>query len=73
MKKQDIVSRLARRSGVTKAEAADQLDRLVHDILSNLKKGHSAPLPGLGVFSVKPGGGIDFQTEKQGGGGDANK
>jgi nucleoid DNA-binding protein len=67
MKKQDIANRLARRSGVTRAEAADQLDRVVHRILTNLKRGQSAPLPGLGTFTVKPDGGIEFESEEKGG------
>ena len=70
MKKPEIASRMARRSGVTKAEAADQLDRVVHDILSSLKKGQAAPLPGLGKFTRRAGGGIDFTREPRKGGAD---
>jgi hypothetical protein len=36
MKKPEIARRLAREAGVTEAEAADQLDRVVEEILSNL-------------------------------------
>ncbi len=62
MKKPQIAARLARQSGVTRAEAADQLDRVVHKILSSLKKGEPAPLPGLGCFTPKPGGGVVFES-----------
>ena len=45
-----LTNRLARKAGVTKAEAADQIDRVVHQILTNLRKGQPASLPGLGHF-----------------------
>jgi len=70
MKKPEIASRMARRSGVTKAEAADQLDRVVHRILWNLKKGQPAPLPGLGKFTLRADGGIDFRRAPRKGGAD---
>lgn len=50
MKKAEIALRLARESGVTRAEAADRLDRMVHRILTNLKQGRRTELPGLGAF-----------------------
>ena len=61
MKKSQIAKKLARRSGVSKAEAADQLDRVVHKILSSLRHGQSAPLPGLGTFV--PGKSWDFHFD----------
>ncbi len=45
-----LTGRLAKRSGVTKAVAADHLDQVVHGILLSLKKGRPAELPGLGQF-----------------------
>jgi nucleoid DNA-binding protein len=51
MKKPDLAKRLARRSGLTVGEAADQLDRAVHQIVRKLRKGQEAKLPGLGKFS----------------------
>jgi nucleoid DNA-binding protein len=51
MKKLDIARRMARQSRVTRAQAADQLDRTVHEILSNLRQGRQAALPGLGTFT----------------------
>jgi nucleoid DNA-binding protein len=62
MKKADIARRMARLSGVTPAVAADRLDRVVHEILSNLRRGRKASLPGLGTFT--PGGaGARFERE----------
>ena len=54
MKKTELVSRLAKQRGVSRAEAADQFDHVVSQIISNLKKGESAPLPGLGKFTPGP-------------------
>ena len=62
MKKSQIAKRLAKRSGVSKAEAADQLDRVVNEILSHLRNGQSAPLPGLGTFL--PGKSWEFHFDK---------
>jgi hypothetical protein len=66
MRKTQLAGRLARQSGVTKAEAADRLDRVVHQIVSKLRKGHSAALPGLGQFlpSRSPGERWVFEFEK---------
>jgi nucleoid DNA-binding protein len=47
---------------VTEAEAADRLDRVVHDILSKLRSGKSASLPGLGRFSSTAGGKVTFKA-----------
>lgn len=63
MKKPEIARRLARQSGVSKAEAADQLDHFVHQILSQLRKGQAAPLPGLGRFTPGPRGSYRFETD----------
>jgi nucleoid DNA-binding protein len=52
MKKAELAKRLAKRSGVSPAEAADQLDRVVNGILTHLRKGQKALLPGLGTFTA---------------------
>jgi nucleoid DNA-binding protein len=65
MKKPQIAKRLAKRSGVSRAEAADQLDRVVNEILTNLRNGQAVPLPGLGTFV--PGRSWNFEFEKSGG------
>jgi nucleoid DNA-binding protein len=50
MKKAELARRLAKREGLSNAEAADELDRAVHEILTALRKGEPASLPGLGKF-----------------------
>jgi nucleoid DNA-binding protein len=64
MRKPEIAKRLARQAGVSHAEAADQLDRVVHQILSKLRKGKPAPFPGLGRFTPGPNGSYRFKKEK---------
>jgi nucleoid DNA-binding protein len=64
MKKPEIARRLARRSGVSEAEAADRLDRVVQQILSKLRQGREAPLPGLGSFAVGGDGKMTFRRER---------
>ena len=49
MKKQDLATRLARKTRVSRAAAADRLDRIIHDILAELKRGNPVSLPGLGT------------------------
>ena len=68
MKKTEFAGRLARRSGVTRGEAADQLDRVVNRILDNLKKGQRAALPGFGEFRTRPDGGVVFERDPRKGG-----
>lgn len=62
MRKQELAKRLARRSGVTPAEAADELDRMVHRIVAGLRRGERVALPGLGMF--KPGRRWAFDFER---------
>ncbi len=61
MKKLDIAERLARKARLPRAVAADRLDRLIHDILAELKRGNPVALPGLGTFT--PGRKVNFQFE----------
>ena len=63
MKRPDIAKGMARRAGVSQAEGADRLDRVVHHILSNLRAGKSAALPGLGRFKQGADGQIVFEKE----------
>ncbi len=63
MKKPEIAKRMARRSGLSQAEAADRLDHMIHQILANLRKGNPASLPGLGRFTQGPGGKVVFEPE----------
>ena len=57
MTKQQLAARLARQRRVSKTAAADQLDRVIHEILKGLKNGEAVSLPGLGTFlpGKKPG------------------
>ena len=64
-----MAKRLARQVGVSNAEAADQLDHVVHQILKKLRKGRAAPFPGLGRFTRGPKGVFQFEKEKQRGSG----
>ena len=60
MKKTEIARFLARRSRLSTAAAADQLDRIVHDILTQLRKGKPVSLPGLGKLTPVGKAGLDF-------------
>jgi nucleoid DNA-binding protein len=50
MKKVQLARRLAKDSQLTPAAAADQIDRVVNDLLKRVRKGQSVSLPGLGTF-----------------------
>jgi nucleoid DNA-binding protein len=63
MKKPDIARRMARGSGESTSQAADRLDRLVHDLLQDLRQGKEARLPGLGRFLISPDGRIVLRPE----------
>ena len=65
MKKPDIAKRIARQSGVTQAEAADRLDRVIHEILTDLRKGTPTSLPGLGRFVRGNDGKVSFEPERE--------
>ena len=65
MKKPDIAKRMARRAGVSQAEAADRLDRVVHEIVLRLKKGQETGLPGLGVFKPSADGVVQLEREEK--------
>lgn len=69
MLKPEIAKRLARKRGESQGEAADRLDRVVHQIVSKLRRGEEAPLPGLGKFKVGEDGRVNFEREKESGGG----
>ena len=61
MTKSELAARLAKQNGSSTAEAADQLDRVVHEIILKLRKGQPATFPGLGNFS--PGEKWRFQFD----------
>jgi nucleoid DNA-binding protein len=61
MKRVDIARRIARQTGLTRAEAADRLDGVVSEILDRLRQGKQADLPGLGSFRQDSHGQIYFE------------
>lgn len=63
MNKRDLAARLARSSGLPKAAAADQVDRVVNEILLRLRRGEPARLPGLGTLVRDAAGGIRLTPE----------
>jgi nucleoid DNA-binding protein len=65
MKMEQLARRLAKESHITTAAAADQLDRVVHDILKRLRSGHSASFPGLGTFLPDHKNGFQFDISPQ--------
>ena len=66
MKKPELAKGLALESGLTEGEAADRLDRVVHDIIARLRDGKRAALPGLGKFTNDRRGNIAFRPERGG-------
>lgn len=60
MKKDQLARRLARAARISPAAAADQLDRVVRDILKRVRKGQSAALPGLGSFESRGAHELEF-------------
>jgi nucleoid DNA-binding protein len=63
MKKPDLARRMARSSGESTSQAADRLDRLVHNLLQNLRHGKEARLPGLGRFLMSGDGRVVLRPE----------
>jgi nucleoid DNA-binding protein len=62
MKKAKLANYEARRQRVAPENAADQLDRLVNQIVRALRSGQPAELPGLGT--IQPGKHWIFHPEK---------
>jgi nucleoid DNA-binding protein len=62
MKKNELAMLLAKENKIPESAAADELDRVVHDILRRLRKGQRVSVPGLGIF--KPGKTQAFRLEK---------
>jgi nucleoid DNA-binding protein len=56
-----LISRLAAKTKMPPAKAADGIDKLVHKIRTAVRKGETAELPGLGKFG--PGTLIQFSSE----------
>ncbi len=62
MKKSDLARDVARRRGLKTGDAADQMDRVVNQIIRTLKAGRPARLPGLGT--INPGKRWTFKQER---------
>ena len=58
-----LIRRLAELSQSTPGKAADNLDKVVHGIVKQLRDGQPASVPGLGKF--EPGPSTRFSPEKQ--------
>ena len=65
MKKSDLIKDIAKRRSFKAGDAADEIDRVVTEIIRTLKCGHPAHLPGLGT--ITPGKQWTFQQEKPAG------
>ena len=52
MNKQDIVGKIARDTGLTKASAAAAIDSLIDTITKSLKKGEPVSFVGFGTFKI---------------------
>lgn len=50
-----VIRQLAKKSSVSPAEAADQIDKFIHDVRRKLKRGETASVPGIGKLSPGPG------------------
>ena len=66
MKKPELAKGLALESGLTEGEAADRLDRVVHEIVTKLRQGNTAAFPGLGKFTHDRAGNVAFRPSKGG-------
>ncbi len=65
MKKLEIARKMARRTGISQGEAADRVDGVVRQILSRLRKGQDANLPGLGRFRKGSDGALRFDRQAE--------
>ena len=52
MNKQDIVTKIAKETGITKTSAAAAVDSLIDGITRSLKKGDSVSFVGFGTFKT---------------------
>ena len=50
-----VIRQLAKKSSVSPAEAADQIDKFIHDVRRKLKRGEIASVPGIGKLAPGPG------------------
>jgi nucleoid DNA-binding protein len=58
MKQEELARELAREARLPAAEAQEQIEELVHQIVRKLRRGRPVKLPGVGVLvkqAVRPG------------------
>ena len=60
MKNTDLAEHIARETGISQEQAADQLDEVITSILKAVKNGRAANLPGLGQFRRDLNGALRF-------------
>jgi nucleoid DNA-binding protein len=65
MDKDELATRLARQTRRSKAAAADELDRVVSQILATLRRGEPVRMPGLGTFLPGERPRFEFEPEKR--------
>jgi nucleoid DNA-binding protein len=53
MKRDELARRIALQTRTSPGEAADRLDRVVHDLIRKLKRGKRTALPGLGELAPR--------------------
>ena len=52
MNKAELIDKIAKDSGITKAQANEALDSFTNSVVASLKKGDRVTLVGFGTFSV---------------------
>jgi nucleoid DNA-binding protein len=62
MKRNDLIQLLASENATPPAQAADELDRVVSDILKRLRSGNPVQLPGIGLLQPDREAGIQFRS-----------
>lgn len=53
MNKEELISSIAHKTGLTKKDAAAALDVVVSSVLASVKDGERMAIPNLGVFDVR--------------------
>ncbi|HLG95032.1 MAG TPA: HU family DNA-binding protein [Bryobacteraceae bacterium] len=66
MKKEQVTRRLAKETHIPTAAAADQVDRIVSELLAKVRRGQSVSLPGLGTFQGGTQKEFQFEPETPG-------
>jgi nucleoid DNA-binding protein len=66
MQQRQLIRRLARKSKVSEAVAADSIDKVVHAIVSRLRRKQVAEVPGIAKLQPKRNGGIAVNPSNTG-------